>query len=1519
VDTNAANVLLTWNPASSVATNYLIERGIYKASSETYVYHQIASLNPATNSFKVTAPFTNANNWSDNYAIIPMYPGGVGAAMAVSPVNIGWTNGLAGPSSFYGYADGTGTNLVLAWTPAAGTPTNYVIFEGNTNSLGAFAYSKLAIVTGGTNTFTVTNGFNNLYADYAVFAVYTNGSQSQAAFWQSANGTPAPGNFVAYFDTTGASVWLSWTAPTGAITGYLVTRFDWNGEYFQATVGSTTTSYKDTNAVHTSSFDTNYTQYTVQATYAKGGVSSTAVASVGPLPTLASLSATLDATGKNVVVTWDAVPGAVDYVIDRGVLNPTTGHYSYSAIATVGSSVTSYVDTGAITGVNSYNNLYEVMAVFPGGVDSGYTNSAISESSAIPLNNVYASANLIRNGTGRWQVMFSGLPTNSTQTIRLAWTDANYNTSQQTISTASLTNGIFPIPDSEIASLLGASLTVQLFGPNGEAGQITYAGVIPSDAPYFVDGRQHMKQNLLFLIRAAGVNLPFGGTYFVDNDDPGYALNQTATNFEQFGFLHREYDWYWLSDQTILSLDDLWPFTLNYYLANNLVDTTRTNNPFGGTNFNFQINFANSQPAPPILSASPYYTLQTGFFGGGGDSTLDMPPAEWGLTIQDTQTVAILENNFDNVYNLPYQPGIIVDGEYGPGEALSDIEFQPGVPIYYHGLALGGSLTVPESNYGIGAYASQTATPTLKAISYYFAPLSNPDIDATNLPGEIDPEGSNDFQIYPLPVYDDFNVTNQTPPVIIGTVGQPMILGGWAKYSIQSGGIATGKYAYLGQYFVTNAFLLNSSGVATTNSAGVMSPYGEFFPLQAGVAQVATMPDIDSPYQQGTNFVRIISLNVDANHDGVMDLSYAGPDQTSASRPFRFWANDDQDSGDFGGNGGVPGYEPSSQADGYMLGQFETVPVFTSSGVKNFTDIVYNVHGRRDLVDFFPVYLNVGSLFQSNALSAGISLTDTNYQFVLSQSDGALRFVYTELTPTNYMNFLRDTNESGILANAIAWPIYPTGTVLNSIWITGTNNLFSDIATNNRGIILVEAATNTTQPLVLTIYHGTNQIAQTSLPLSISGVEQMFRSKTMLLEPDSRAVPDRLTDSAVPNEPDTTDTNFVFVHGYNVNPTQARGVAADIYKRMYWSGSHAKFWAVTWYGYDTQGSFGLPGLGDVTCDYQVNVDHAFNTASNLSVFLSSLPGGPITIAAHSLGNMVTLSALNDWNAPIANYFMMDAAVAIEAIDPSASPQPAMVYSSWASTNNYASRLYASYWWTMFTNSDARSTLTWSNRLGKLHNANVYNYYSSGEEVLRTNAADPPLTSIGATAASFANYFASHSPISSFVWVWQEKSKGVGLIDTVLGSTHGGWKFNTNAPYYYTNNGVLTHMPNSQASVLPVSQLQTNAFFDTSYDYLLFSPLTGSAYAELNGNRILSDAVPALTWPVGSNPVPKFTANDENIDMMTLENGWPVGRGAPRWPAVTTAFGEWHHSDFHEVAYTFTYHLFDQFVTVGNLK
>src|SRR5262249_40247647 len=131
---------------------------------------------------------------------------------------------------------------------------------------------------------------------------------------------------------------------------------------------------------------------------------------------------------------------------------------------------------------------------------------------------------------------------------------------------------------------------------------------------------------------------------------------------------------------------------------------------------------------------------------------------------------------------------------------------------------------------------------------------------------------------------------------------------------------------------------------------------------------------------------------------------------------------------------------------------------------------------------------------------------------------------------------------------------------------------------------------------------------------------------------------DRLADADVPNEPETNEKNFVFTHGYNVDPNSARGAFADIFKRLYWSGSHAKFYGVTWLGSDTLGDI-IPG---VTCNYHTNVYHAFQTAQSLAGFLGTLTNGPTVLAAHSLGNMLALSAISDWNARVNRYFMIDA-------------------------------------------------------------------------------------------------------------------------------------------------------------------------------------------------------------------------------------------------------------------------------------
>ncbi len=137
-----------------------------------------------------------------------------------------------------------------------------------------------------------------------------------------------------------------------------------------------------------------------------------------------------------------------------------------------------------------------------------------------------------------------------------------------------------------------------------------------------------------------------------------------------------------------------------------------------------------------------------------------------------------------------------------------------------------------------------------------------------------------------------------------------------------------------------------------------------------------------------------------------------------------------------------------------------------------------------------------------------------------------------------------------------------------------------------------------------------------------------------------------------PNWPDAdrNDKHFVFAHGYNVNDTQSKGWGGEAFKRLFWSGSNARFTAFGWYGYQGQ-TFGI------TPDYQVNLDNAFATAKSFKQFLDLLEGEK-TVAGHSMGNVLVGSAMHDWGARPKNYFMLNAAAAKECYDPAEADEPA---------------------------------------------------------------------------------------------------------------------------------------------------------------------------------------------------------------------------------------------------------------------
>jgi len=1004
-----------------------------------------------------------------------------------------------------------------------------------------------------------------------------------------------------------------------------------------------------------------------------------------------------------------------------------------------------------------------------------------------------------------------------------------------------------------------------------EDGSLSY-----SPRTNFVNEAAQMKQNLKFLLKCTTTTLPFGYANVLDGggedfpetafarprtsgfyrgDDDGLYTNVT---YEYYGFhVYSEHLGYSVSPLIRPTQENyLWE-NFSYDPADFSTDGILTNGAFSGLSYwgmpsvisPAKNRYTGSPSLAMTTTNSPWLLTQ---FGNGTSFPEDM-----GLAYDENWDL-YLPSGARNVFGLPIN-SILFVSQYGP-------------PVV---IEAGGD----SFGYNYWYVYAQAADPILTTVDYFFTSQT--------------PHFNGFDQPLIVPGSTNFSTTNISQP-LIASLGELFTVMGYAKLCISNG--YAGKFAYLEQYF-DKAYIIGTNGAVTTNEAGPLSPYGEFYPMQAGKAALVTMPDIDTG-QRGTAIVQVVAINVDNNHDGTMDFSFNGPDSVSADRPFRFWVNDDNDSGDTGGDD-IPG-KPAS---------FFRTP----NGLDG------EINGPRDLVDFFPIYLNIQGLLQS---TNGVTCW-------LKQDDEALNYVdpdsYADAvnwTPTNCLAYLTDTNVAHLLAHDTppGYLIFPNASTYqitsNGIPLSFSNpNFITGIRDNGRALMLIEARKPTTKPLVLEVRKGTNMLVHTELPLCISGVEQMFRQKNLIREVDLGSEEgdlDRLTPESVPNEPENNGKNFVFLHGYNVNPEQARGTFAETFKRMYWSGSHAKFYGVNWKGSSTQGDIHLPGMSGVTANYDTNVGNAFLEAPKLADFLGTLTNQTIVVA-HSLGNMVVLSALNDWNARIDKYFMLDAAVSIEAIDGSAVRETGMVYSDW---QDYNRRLYADEWHSMFSADDARSTLTWSNRLANLRNADVYNFYSFGEEVLREYPDDPPSELLSSVPDQAAGTLVGAQ--GSYAWVWQEKSKGRAASDDFLGSTHGGWLFN---PTWDTNSSG-GHLAPSLAAALTSTQLGTNSFFNPnayfgSHADAALLGVNGSQYAQDYRNRILADAIPALTLPVGANPVTILDqpGNPHNFNMSSIQfqNGWPAERLAK------TEGSNWHHSDFREVAYLYTHLLFDKFVTLGELK
>jgi len=325
------------------------------------------------------------------------------------------------------------------------------------------------------------------------------------------------------------------------------------------------------------------------------------------------------------------------------------------------------------------------------------------------------------------------------------------------------------------------------------------------------------------------------------------------------------------------------------------------------------------------------------------------------------------------------------------------------------------------------------------------------------------------------------------------------------------------------------------------------------------------------------------------------------------------------------------------------------------------------------------------------------------------------------------------------------------------------------------------------------------------------------------------------------------DANVVFVHGYNVHPSEAWDWSQAMFKRLWWTGMDAGVTAVLWRGNESQWWIPVENCY-ATRNYHQNVLNAFRTASTFATRVNAeIPGTKKYMIAHSLGNMLVSAARQFHGLQYEQYFMLNAAVPVEAYDPDGGvtdeTKNAMTPSAW---RPYPDRVRPTHWYKLFLNKpgDARQGLTWKGLFKDVDN--TINFYSSQDEVVANGNGKWkwPLT-------------------RRFAWYNQERARGSYLVSF---SPQAGWEF---SDYYVKEvfEGVQNGEPQysyrkytpDETFSIANTNLMARPFFKDFSDGQIYGE-GGSAFL-LSNDMVrwyaLSHGIPAESFAAGANPVPKW--------------------------------------------------------------
>ena len=604
-------------------------------------------------------------------------------------------------------------------------------------------------------------------------------------------------------------------------------------------------------------------------------------------------------------------------------------------------------------------------------------------------------------------------------------------------------------------------------------------------------------------------------------------------------------------------------------------------------------------------------------------------------------------------------------------------------------------------------------------------------------------------------------------------------------------------------------------------------------------------------------------------------------------KTFYWWVNDDGDDGDCSSNIVDQGHELQGRGNNHKDSK---------------------VNGRTELLDFFPVWTNIA---QAKKLCDLAAKNEYGPELTLKLNSSGFGYVQTgELTKEDAGSFLwKDSAVAG-----------DPNKLLHEASVRSDKNeefqkKYLEVVEKaaDKGILMVEGRGKAAR-MQLELCRDKTPLISVSLKCDVREVGDMICTLNLCGKSGTFAQC-KIDDSDF----QMGDKTVVYLHGFKVSEDYAAGWNEDAFKRLYQSGSNAKFVGVAWPGIEVGSS--EPGLYYHRCAYR-----AFQKAKEFAeLYKKHFADKKTVLMAHSLGNILVSSAIQDYEGVNPNcYFILNGAVPSEAYDesrynPMGKVEQYLINFRWRKTegedSGYPLVSYCSEWHRLYENDKtnsgkSRAELTWKGRFKDVcqRSKKVINYSSPGDEVFEIST-DENFSQITGNRPTIHSYDASQ-----FCWQKQEVYKGVSAWDWMKDSDEGGWGFNPKEGCSLRDADVNEEKrayTKDNMKLIGEDELKNRLKEKPAFNVNPKAVFQGSAIvAKDEQDRLLSCAIPAVSLAMG-NATGETVGGITNKDLQTMRQQW--GRTDKRYQ------NRWLHCDLKDMAYFYNRGMWDDLVKEGGLK